>query len=109
NLSLKEYLGGLFPGASDISPHDLEPDFPVVSRGLLPISGDTPLPRTRRDDPNATPVAPLLRTDAPPPEAALPAELAAAPAESLDSPVPPGTLAPVPARSRRLKARTRPR
>jgi eukaryotic-like serine/threonine-protein kinase len=106
NLSLKEYLSSLFPGSGDISPHDLEPDFPAIESDRLPISDGGSRARGRKDDPNATPVAPLVRTDAPPPEAALPPEVAEPPDEP---PAPLETLAPVAVRPRRIKARTRPR
>ena len=107
NLSLKEYLCTLFPGAGDIPSDDLEPDFPAVEKDLLPISDGLTPTRNRHDDPNSTPVAPLVRPDGPPAEAALASEVA--PEAALPRQPPPETLAPTTVRPRRLKARTRPR
>jgi hypothetical protein len=52
NLSLKQYVGGLFPEAAPLGPADAGQSFPVVESTLLPISDSAD---TRALDANRTP------------------------------------------------------
>ena len=57
NLTLKEYVGGLFPGAAPAAAPEEEEAFPTVQPTEIPIFDDAA--RTRAFDANATPPAPV--------------------------------------------------
>lgn len=98
NLSLKEYVSGLFPEASPLTAGDAGRGFPVVEPTLLPIAD--PGAETRARDANRTPP---VRGHEYTVAASRPLD-----ADAGSSTVAPGTLAPAP-RPRRIKTRVRPR
>lgn len=117
NLTLKHYIGALFPEAGAESALEPLPEFPVIEPTLIPI-GDGLKPDKSRLPGDPTPVAPLSRTitgvltrppeparSAPPAKAPGPGStLPPAPAKTLP---PPASPAPRSARARRVKSRTR--
>ena len=88
NLSLKEYVGGLFPEAEELTPVDAGEGFPTIEPTLLPISD--PATETRARSADYTP--PARRHDY---------------TVAVSRPLPDGSAAAP--RPRRIKTRIRPR